>query len=315
MKIAVLTSGGDGSGTNAYIKNLYDFTKHYNYDLYGIYDGYVGLLNNKFVKLTNEMVCSIGNVGGTIIGSSRCKDFYKPEFVKKAYSILKKNKIEYLIILGGDGSFRGANELNILGQKVICVPVTIDNDLFYTDNSLGYDSALMCATMNVDCIKQTMKALNRGCLVEVMGRECGTLAYNVALATEADMVITNEYNLSKEKLKTAILNIYNSGNKCPLIVVKEHIYDLKELADYLNKSTKIDFKYSVLGYTQRGSSPSVKDRILARQFAYVTVQDILNNVSNSCIGIKNNKYISVDIDFALNVKNKHQHEIKKFFVY
>lgn len=315
MKIAVLTSGGDGSGTNAYLKNLFDFTKHYNFELYGIKDGYVGLLNNNFIKLTKDMVESISNVGGTIIGSSRCKEFYKEEYVKKAYSILKKNKIEYLIVLGGDGSFRGARELNKLGQKIICVPVTIDNDLFYTDNSLGYDSALTQATQNVDCIKQTMKALNRGCLIEVMGRECGILAYNVALATEADIVITNENKLTLEKLKTEITNIYNSGNKCPLIVIKEHIYDIKEVADFLNKNTKIEFKYSVLGYAQRGSAPSVKDRILARQFAYVTVQDINKKVNNSCISFKNNNYTSVDIDYALNVKNKHKIEIKKFFIY
>lgn len=314
MKIAVLTSGGDGSGTNAYLKNLFDFSSFYKYDLFAVRNGFSGLLANDFYKLTADLVECISNVGGTIIGSSRCKEFYNAENVKKAYNILKKNKIDFLIVLGGDGSFKGAKELIELGQKVICVPVTIDNDLFYTDYSIGYDSALCTVVDSIENIKQTMHALNRGVLVEVMGRDCGILSYNAALATEADMVLTNEYKLSFEEIAKNVNFLFDNGKKFPVIVLKEKMIDIRSLTDYLNEKTKVEFRYSILGYVQRGSKPSTKDKILARQFAYLTIQLIKENIINVAVGIKNNEYFSIDLVDALKQKDKTKLEIKKFFL-
>ncbi len=311
--IAILTSGGDCQGMNATINIVVRVATLKGLNVYGVKQGYKGLYDNNFVKLTNSNVENISSIGGTILKTARFPEFKEEEVVDVAVQNLKKNKIDALIIIGGDGSFRGAKTLMQKGVNLVAIPGTIDNDLRYTDKCLGFDTAVNNACNFIENVKQTMSALDRGVIFEVMGRYCGDIALHAAAATACDIVAVPEKPTSEEefiqKIKDSIIN----NKKIPTVVIAEKLYDINNITKRLNEETGIEFKSSVVGYIQRGGAPSVLDRTLAMQFGVRAVELILKGIFDKAIGIKGNNIFEIDIDDALHCEYNYNYELLNLF--
>lgn len=311
-KIAILTSGGDSQGMNAYIHKLTKLLLKNKYCVVGIKRGYQGLLDEDFVMLTNEYVENISYLGGSVLKTARCKEFSTTDGVKKAYKILKKHKIDILVVLGGNGSYKGAISLMEEGQKIICIPGTIDNDLYYSDISLGFDTAVNNAVNAIENIKQTMLSNNRGLVVEVMGRDCGNIALNTAISTNANCLVISEDEKSKENIEKYVKNAIKNGMDSPLVVVQENILDGSELAKNLQEKFNKQFKFEKIGYVQRGGSPTVKDKIFASLLAIQTTNSIKNNEFNIAIGMNKENIFTKNLSAVLKAKsnfNKNLYEL------
>lgn len=304
MNIGVLTSGGDAPGMNTFIANLVKLSTENKHKVFAIKFGFKGLINNNIFELTKKDVDNISHLGGSFIKSFRSPEFQTKEGFEKALKNYKKNKLDCLVILGGDGSLHGAKELLENNVKIIFIPSTIDNDLLYTEKTLGFDSAVCCAVEQIDKIKQTMLSLNRIFICEVMGRKCPDIANYCALATNADVLIAeekgNNFNRIISKLKLSLKN----GEESPLIVLRENILNCNELAKKIQAFFNIETRASVLGYVQRGTSPSVYDRIYAKILAKGTIDLINKKDFNWALGINNNNLILLDIPNALIKNNR-----------
>lgn len=310
-RIGILCSGGDSQGMNTTIKIIVNMCSIYGIEVIGINRGFQGLLENDMQWLNNEVVQNIANLGGCFLKVSRSLEFKTKEGVKKGYNILKKNSIDYLIILGGNGSYRGAMDLVALGVKVIALPGTIDNDLYYTERTLGFDTAVNNAVTAIDNIRQTMEANNRAVVIEVMGRECGDIALNVAVAVQAHSVAVTEN-------KTQIADIVSDVKKCldnnitksPIIVISESVsYSVEEVQAALTKEIGIDSRGMVLSYLLRGGAPSVVDRTFATQLGILSVELINEDKYNLALGIKDNKIFAMDLREAVDVKREFNFEL------
>ena len=302
-KIAILTSGGDSQGMNAYIHKLTKLLLKNKYSVVGIKRGYQGLLDEDFVALSNEYVENISFLGGSVLKTARCKEFSTDEGVKKAYKILKKHKIDILVVLGGNGSYKGAISLMNEGQKLICVPGTIDNDLYYSDISLGFDTAVNNAVNAIEKIKQTMLSNNRGLIVEVMGRDCGNIALNTAISVNANCLVISEDEQSKNNIEKFVKNAIKNGVDSPLVVVQENILDGEELTKNLQEKFNKQFKFEKIGYVQRGGSPTVKDKIFAALLAIQTTNSIKNNEYNIAVGLNKENIFTKDLNLVLKAKS------------
>lgn len=303
-RIAVLTSGGDASGMNSCLEVIFKACQKNKHQLFAFQYGFTGLVENNFKKLTKLEVANIYNLGGSIIKTARSAEFNSEEGVKKAYKNLIKNRIDTLIIIGGNGSVRGAGELQMLGADIICIPGTIDNDLYYTNQTLGFDTAVNNSVDAIVKIKQTMRSNDRGVVVETMGRNCPDIAIYSAVASQADILITE--NQSFDKILKDVKKVIKERTKSPLIIVKENLLDVAKLAEYLKEKTNTDFKSSVIGYLQRGGEPTVFDKILATQFASFTIDLINKGKTGKAVGIVDGKLISVDIDDAIKYNEQHE---------
>lgn len=297
--IAILTSGGDSQGMNAYIHKLVSLLIKNKYNAYAIMRGYQGLLDEDIVKLTQKDVDNISFLGGSVLKTARCKEFYYDSGVEKGYKILQKHKIDLLVVLGGNGSFIGAIDLMKKGMNVICIPGTVDNDLFYSDISLGFDSAVNNAVNAIEKIKQTMRSNNRGVIIEVMGRNCGNIALNCALSVNANALIINEDKKSVKNCDTFIKNAIENGVESPVVVVQENILDGNKLAEKYQKKYKKQFKFERIGYIQRGGEPTVKDKIFANLLAIQTMNNILNGEVNVAIGMQKENIFNAPLNEVL----------------
>ena len=299
MKVAVLTSGGDSQGMNTCINvlaKIASFNKKN--ELYGVLHGFQGLIDDEFISLDYSAVKNATHIGGTMLKSSRSRKFTTVAGLESAISNIKKRKIDVVIAIGGDGSFRGLTALNDAGINTVAIPATVDNDLFYTDNALGFDSAVNVAVNAIESISQTMASLDRACVIEVMGRFCGSIALYAAATCACEVVATNEHPLSEEEIIERVKKAISKGIASPLVIVSEHLYDITKLAAEIEVNTKKETKYNVLGYIQRGGSPSAKDRLLAMQFAVRAMELIENKKFNRAVGIKDNQIIDVDMQTA-----------------
>ena len=310
-KIMVLTSGGDSSGMNAYIKALAKLCKKHDINLVASMYGYQGLVENSVKPIEYAELGEIQNLGGSFIKTSRSKDFVTDEGFKKALETIKKHNIDCLVIVGGNGSFNGANDLCNAGVNVIAIPGTIDNDLAYTDKTLGYDTASQNAIDAIVKIKQTMDTCDRGTIVEVMGRHCSDIAVRSAILCDADLLITEQ--LTNEQILKKVENIINFEKENPLIVVQENILDVNSLAKFLEEKTQKEFRATIIGYLQRGGEPTANDKLFAIQLATETIKNILQNNYNIAIGEKNGEIISQKIDKAVAMIK--QPDFKLFEVY
>lgn len=310
--IAILTSGGDSQGMNAYIHKLTKLLLKNKYKVFGIKRGFQGLLDEDFITLTFDYVENISFLGGSVLKTARCREFYEEAGVLKGYKILKKHKIDILVVLGGNGSYQGALNLSNLGQKVICIPGTIDNDLFYSDISLGFDTAVNNASIMIEKIKQTMLSNDRGLVVEVMGRNCGNIALNTAISVNANCLVISEDENSKNNIEMCVKNAIKNKVESPLIVIQENILDGDELAKNLEEKFKKQFKFEKIGYVQRGGSPTVKDKIFANLLAIKTLNCILEGISNVAIGMNKENIFSQELKTCLKAKsnfNKNLYEL------
>ena len=297
--IAILTSGGDSQGMNAYIHKLVTLLIKNKYNAYAIMRGYQGLLDEEIVKLCLKDVDNISFLGGSVLKTARCKEFYHDTGVEKGYKILQKHKIDLIVVLGGNGSFIGAIDLMKKGMNVICIPGTVDNDLFYSDISLGFDSAVNNAVNAIEKIKQTMRSNNRGVIVEVMGRNCGNIALNTALSVNANALIINEDKKSVKNCDAFIKNAIDNGIESPVVVVQENIIDGAKLAEKYQKKFKKQFKFERIGYIQRGGEPTVKDKIFANLLAIQTMNNILNGEINVAIGMQKENIFNAPLNEVL----------------
>lgn len=307
-KIAVFTSGGDAPGMNAALRAVVRTASHYNIACYGVREGYNGLIHDDFTKMGPRSVKNIITEGGTILKSARSEEFKTKQGRQKAFDNCQKHGIDALVCIGGDGTFTGAKIFNEeFGIKVIGVPGTIDNDIFGTDNTIGYDTALNTAMEAIDKIRDTATSHNRVFFVEVMGRDAGFIALNSGLATGALDILIPERKDSIEDLFATFEKAEKAGKSSSIVVVAEgeklgSIYDLA-------KATKAgfpdyDIRVAVLGHMQRGGSPSCADRVLASQLGYAAVVGLIEGRTNVMAGLKSNQVVFTPIEEAIKKHNE-----------
>lgn len=311
--IAILTSGGDCQGMNTTLNIVVRIATMKGLNVYGVKQGFKGLYNKSFIKLTNSNVENISSLGGTILKTARFPEFKEDEVVEKCAQNLHAHNIDALIVIGGDGSFKGAKALINKGVNVIAIPGTIDNDLRYTDKCLGFDTAVNNASNYIQNVIQTMSALDRGVIIEVMGRYCGDIALYSAAATACDILAVPEKPTGEEELISKIKESISINKKAPVVVIAEKLFDVKELSKRLNEETNTEFKYSVVGYIQRGGAPSVYDKILAMQFGVRAVELITKGIFNKAIGIKGNNIFEINLDDALHCEYNYNYELLNLF--
>jgi 6-phosphofructokinase 1 len=299
--IALLTSGGDASGMNAVIRTVTRYAIYNNLKVYGFYEGFKGLINNDFKVLDLNSVGGIIDRGGTFLYSARSEEFKSREGQKEAIDNLKKNKIEGLVVIGGDGSFRGAHELHKQGIQVVGIPATIDNDVAGTDYSIGFDTALNVIIDIMSKIRDTASSHERIFVVEVMGRNSGMIAVNTGIACGADYILIPEIKFDLVKIASQIKN-HREGKRHTLVVVAEGAASASDVASSIKLLAGHEVRISVLGYIQRGGSPSALDRILAAGFGKKAVDLLLEGESDCMIGIKSMKIETSKFEDILEIK-------------
>ena len=309
-KIAVLTSGGDAPGMNAAIRAVVRTAIHNGIEVMGVQRGYSGLINGELFSMDKTSVSDIIQRGGTILRTARCPEFKNEEVRKKAAKILKAYGVDALVVIGGDGSFTGAKLLSKLGIKTIGLPGTIDNDLAYTDFTLGFDTALNTVVDAINKIRDTSTSHERVSIVEVMGRDCGDLSLYAGIAGGAEAIIIPEMGeFDKDALCKTILEGKNNGKMHNLVILAEGIGGAFELAKYVEEVTGIETRATILGHIQRGGSPSAIDRVLASRMGAKAIEVLLEGKTSRVIGIKDNKIIDQDIDEALAIESKFDTEL------
>ncbi|MFV0380189.1 MAG: 6-phosphofructokinase [Anaerorhabdus sp.] len=299
-KIGILTSGGDAPGMNAAIRAVTRVGLANGIEVIGIQDGFRGLVNGEFNSFRKQSVSDIMDRGGTILGSARLPEFKDIEVRKKAVKQLKDNDIEAIIVIGGDGSYRGALELTKMGINCIGIPGTIDNDIPGTDFTIGFNTALETCVDAVDKLRDTSSSHHRCSIVEVMGNHCGDLAVYTAISCGAEVVITPETGYDEldvlERLR--YLDISAKKNHA-IVIISEKISDPDGLAKKISQNTGFSGRATVLGHIQRGGSPSPTDRVLASRMGEKAVTLLMNDIGGHCVGILDNEIISLPIEEAL----------------
>lgn len=310
-RIAVLTSGGDAPGMNAAVRAVIRAGLYNNVDMYVIYDGLRGLVEGKIKQVDKDFTQDIINRGGTIIRSARLPEFKDPKIVKRAARILQDFEIDALVGIGGDGTFRGLNDLAKYGIKVVGIPGTIDNDVGSTDTTIGFSTALNTICECVDKLKDTSGSHQRCSLIEVMGRHCGDLAMYAALAEGAEGVICVEHQLKEEVLFRKLRKMKAQNKSHAIIIVSENLLDINELAKKIEEETGFDTRTEVLGRLQRGGSPSAEDRVLAARMGARSIDLILNEETGSrIIGVKGGQIVDFPIEEAVQMKHEHTHGLR-----
>jgi len=300
-KIGVLTSGGDAPGMNAAIRAVVRTALSSNIEVYGIYDGYAGLVGDNIKKLVHKDVGGVIDRGGTFLGSARLPEFKDPEVRKVGIANLEKHGIEALVVIGGDGSYMGALKLTEMGINCIALPGTIDNDIVSTDSTIGFDTALNTAVEAIDKIRDTSFSHARCNIIELMGRECGDLSIYAAIGSAAEDVIVAEVGLDIERIITQIETGKSNGKKNYLVVLAENVTDAHELAEKIEARTGIGTRATILGHIQRGGSPSAMDRVLASRMGAYAVELLQEGIGGRCVGIIENKLRHFDIIKALEM--------------
>lgn len=306
LRVGILTSGGDAPGMNAAIRAVVRTCVHSGLEVMGIRYGYEGLINGAVFRMDARFVANILQRGGSILGTSRSPGFKTPEGRKKAYEVLNQHKIDALIVIGGEGSFRGAYEfIKETNFKVIGIPASIDNDIYGTDYTIGFDTAVNTAVEAVDKIRDTAMSLERVFFIEVMGRNSGFIAVEVGLACGAESILVPEVTVDSERIVNVIRESERKGKKCSIIVVAEgdESGGAIKVAEKVKKELNIDPRVTVLGHIQRGGSPTAKDRTLASRFGYEAVNGLLSHKSGGIVGEINNRIVFTPF---LDVVTKHK---------
>lgn len=302
--IAILTSGGDAPGMNAAVRAVVRSAIYHGCKVYGINRGYKGLIEDDIFEMDLSSVGDIIQRGGTILKSSRCEEFKTEEGRAIAVKTLNKYGIECLVVVGGDGSFTGAQKLSDLGFPAIGIPGTIDNDLAYTDYTIGFDTTMNTIIDAIGKIRDTSASHERVNIVEVMGRHCGDLALYAGLAGGAESIIVPEVDFTVEEVCEKLEQTKRRGKQHSIIVLAEGVGNAQELGKQIVDRTNADLRITVLGHMQRGGSPSAFDRILASKMGVKAVELLLEGKSARVVGIRDNKIIDMDINEALSMKRE-----------
>lgn len=310
--IGILTSGGDAPGMNAAIRAVVRSAIYYGCKVYGINRGYKGLLEEDLMEMNLSSVGDIIHRGGTILKSSRCEEFKTEEGRKLGVKVLKKYGIDCLVVIGGDGSFNGAKKLSEMGFPAIGIPGTIDNDLEYTDYTIGFDTAMNTVIDAIGKIRDTSSSHERVNIVEVMGRNCGDLALYAGIAGGAETIIVPEVEIKLDDIALRLKTTQKRGKRHSIIVMAEGVEKVGSASDLkkvLTEEAGADVRVTVLGHVQRGGSPTAFDRILASRFGYRAVELLLEGKSSRVVGIKDNKIIDLDIQEALAMPKTFNREL------
>ena len=308
-KIGVLTSGGDSPGMNAAIRAVVRTAIYNGLEVAGIYRGYQGLLEGDIEPLTVSSVGDIIHRGGTMLRTARCLEFKEEEGFQRGLAMLKMFKIDGLVVIGGDGSFNGAKRLADAGFPTIGIPGTIDNDLAYTEFTLGFDTALTTVVNAIGNIRDTSSSHGRINIIEVMGRHCGDIALYGGLAGGAEAVIIPEIDTDMDELCQTILRGKKRGKLHSIILLAEGVGKPYEIAEQITAKTGSDVKVSIIGYLQRGGTPTPSDRILGSRLGSYAVEQLMAGKAGRAIGIKGNQLVDIDISEALAMKKDYDKEI------
>ncbi len=307
--IGVLTSGGDAPGMNAAIRSVVRTALYRGMTVKGVLNGYEGLFNKEIVDMTDRSVSDIIQRGGTILGTARSEKFKTAEGVKEAAQACRELGIEGIVVIGGDGSFRGARDLSLEGIPCIGIPATIDNDISSTDYTIGFDTAMNTACEMTDKLRDTVQSHCRCSVVEVMGRHAGYLAYEVGTAVGATAILVPEveYDLKSDVIDR-ILAAKANGKRHFIIVVAENLCDIEKMSEEIEAATGVGTRPTILGHVQRGGRPTVRDRVAATKMGFYAVELLKEGIGNRVIAIKNGEIIDYDIYEALNMKKTLNHE-------
>lgn len=302
-RIAVLTSGGDCPGLNACIRAVVRTAGHHGLEVIGFKRGFKGLIENDYTFLDYKSVAGILQRGGTLLLTAREDRFKDPGFRKIAFENLKSLDVGALIVIGGNGSFQGANLLSKeFGFNVVGIPKTIDNDIYGTDYTIGFDTAVNNAMDAIDKIKDTTVSHERIFIVEVMGRDSGFIALEVGIATGAELTLIPEYPFPLYLIEEMVLKSRKMGKRFAIIVVAEGVASAKDLATILKDRLKDqdigEIRYAVLGYLQRGGSPTAYDRIMASRFGYFAVSKLVEGEKNFMVSFENGKVVSKPLEVS-----------------
>lgn len=307
-RIGILTSGGDAPGMNACIRSVVRTGFKKKIDVIGIEYGYKGLLNSNFINLTPESVTNIIHKGGTILKTNRCKEFKIKKYRKIAFDNLRNENIEGLIIMGGDGSFKGASIFaNEFKMPIVGIPSTIDNDINGTDYSIGFNTAVQTIMDSVDKIRDTASSHERIFFIEVMGRNSGHLAINAGNATGAELIMIPEIKIKNIDLLVKKIKEINNKKKSIIIIYAEgcNLGPVDKITNYVQKKMKnSNVRFSILGHIQRGGSPCEKDRINSSLLGYYSVNELIKKDKSKIIGIKNDKVIVLDLEKTIKGKKE-----------
>ena len=310
--IAVLTSGGDAPGMNAAVRAVVRTAIYNGMDVYGVQRGYNGLITGEVVKMDLRSVSDIIHRGGTVLYTARSPKFRTPEGVKQAADYCRELGIKGVVVIGGDGSYRGARDLTHAGIPCVGLPGTIDNDISSTDYTIGFDTAMNTAMHMVDNIRDTSQSHDRCSVVEVMGRNAGYLALHTGVACGATAILVPEVPFDLEKdIIPKITRTQATGKKNFIIVVAEGVGGTENIARHIQELTGIDTRATILGHVQRGGSPTVRDRVIATQMGYHAVELLEQGIGNRVVGIKEDKVVDYDIDEALEMTKPFEDELFK----
>ena len=307
--IGVLTSGGDAPGMNAAVRAVVRAGLHKGFRMIGIQRGYNGLLDGECFEMNLRSVSNIISAGGTILYTARCLEFKTKEGQDKGAAKCRELGIDALVVIGGDGSYRGARELAHRGIPMIGLPGTIDNDIACTDYTIGYDTAMNTAMEMIDKLRDTSQSHDRCSVVEVMGRNAGWIALNVAIASGAIACITPEMPYDMNAIAEKIKKAHEAQKEHFIVVVAEGVNNSEGITKGIQELTGIETRLTVLGHVQRGGMPTLRDRVAASQMGYRAVELIDSGATNRVVGMKDNKIIDVDIQEALAMKKPFDTEL------
>ncbi|MFC7680849.1 6-phosphofructokinase [Paenibacillus sp. GCM10028914] len=304
-KIAVLTSGGDSQGMNAALRAVVRSGLYYGLEVYGIQRGYQGLLNNEIYKMDLRSVGDIIQRGGTILQSARCPEFKTLEGQQRGADVLNQHGIDGLVVIGGDGSYQGANKLSKLGIKTMGLPGTIDNDISFTDYTIGFDTAVSVVVDAVNKLRDTMSSHARSSVVEVMGRHSGDIALHAGLASGAETILVPEVPYDMDEIADRMKDNFDNGKRHSIVIVAEGVCSGEKIAEGLKKRhDSIDARVTVLGHIQRGGAPTPFDRNLASRLGDFAVRSLIQGESDKGCGIIKGELVLTDIDKVVNTKKE-----------
>jgi 6-phosphofructokinase 1 len=301
--IGIVTSGGDAPGMNAAIRAVTRIATYHGLEVLGFHRGWEGLISDIVTPMTARSVSGIINTGGTILHTTRCPHMQTPEGMAKAAACLAAHRVDGLVVIGGDGSFRAARSLSEkIDTLMVGVPATIDNDVFGTDETIGFDTAVDTAVGMIDKIRDTAISLDRLFIVEVMGRNRGFLAAMVGLTVGAEIILVPEVPFREEDIFKIIEENVSKGKRSAIIVAAEGIGDTRVLASTIEKKTGLETRLSILGYAQRGGSPSARSRYLASMFGNKAVELLLKEKGGCIVGTQGGRIASLDLDTSCNTQ-------------
>ena len=307
--IGVLTSGGDAPGMNAAVRAVVRTAIAMGMKVKGIRRGYNGLIEGDIIDLDVRSVSDIIHRGGTVLYTARSPRFKTEEGMKEAIDNCKKHGIEGIVVIGGDGSYRGARDLSLRGIPCVGIPGTIDNDISSTEYTIGFDTAMNTAMEMVDKLRDTSQSHDRCSVVEVMGRRAGYLALQTGIAVGATAVLVPEIEFKIEDVIQKIKETQKTGKKHFIIVVAEGVGGVDEIAKKIEEETGVESRATVLGHVQRGGNPTIRDRVMATEMGYAAVKLLNDGIGNRVIGWKKGEIVNYDIYEALNMKKPFDDEI------